>query len=414
MSERERSCFKVASCFMSPDPISFSEAVGLIDRFWIPTKKLLVFCWLRYFPLGAFNVAISIQPSKNSSKYLCSELIKRIEEEVVRLGVDSTLRVGDIGAHTVFKNDKDAENYRNKTKLDLIVWGRFTECDLVDDCGKKFVKIETLKFTCGYPRDPQNKIGSALKNEFSIIAAQATNLRITDRSDSDLNRVKDSITNISFYITAKCLALFGERKSSIEVFKKLLLRFNQDCEDNLFRFTKLNLWDQYIDFYVKASLAENHQEGLKMAHEIEKLFPNEETTLVSLAFCNFMLGSLDEARKISTNLFVQHPNSVNGLINKAFFCMLDNRQDEAFSLYERIQVLIEKGVNINPIPTIKFFDEYYEKDKKPCFLYANGLLNFYFKDRERGIELLKRFLSEAREPIYKKMVKKASGLLPTR
>lgn len=125
---------------------------------------------LRILPVN-FNIALSLsfEEGLNSGEYF-KEIKKSLSKEIDKANLSNHIKIKDFSDIQRFSSKSEAEEYRNKKNIDLIIWGDFSS-DALKRKGKSISDIH-LKFTFGYPEDRENKIGAMLQLDFSSKLAQ--------------------------------------------------------------------------------------------------------------------------------------------------------------------------------------------------------------------------------------------------
>jgi len=125
-------------------------------------------------------------------------------------------------------------------------------------------------------------------------------------------------------------------------------------------------------------------------------------------FFNNLEGAKDYIEK-AKNIDKNHPTIY---IDSAFFAILDKNYESALFWYEKVMNLIASA-DLAVIPLLEFlFDRYKENKNELAYLFAIGIINYKFVDREKGLSDLSNFIRKAKKlQHYFSMIKFAKKLL---
>jgi tetratricopeptide (TPR) repeat protein len=181
---------------------------------WFKKQKL------RLLPAN-FNVALSVdfKEGLNSGIYyeqIKKNLLKRIDDA----GLHWHIKLNDFSDIQKFNNKSEAELFKTKKNIDLIIWGSFTNDGLKKD-GESISKI-SLNFTYGHPDNKERTIGQMVLLDINSKLALKNYWQIIDKhSLNDVEIVSKNIFDIATYILALTLKLYGRIEKSLSLFERL-------------------------------------------------------------------------------------------------------------------------------------------------------------------------------------------------
>ena len=181
---------------------------------WIKRQKL------KLFPVN-FNIALSLQFTEglNSGNYF-SEIKNNLQQALSEVGMDKLVRIVDFSDIQKFKNKEQAEKFRNKKDIDLIIWGNFSTDSLKKE-GKGVNKL-SINFTYGHPNDKEGKLGVMLLSDIRSKFAQKNYWQIfEDNSFEDVSIISENLFDLAIYVIALTLKIYGKIGKSIMLFEKL-------------------------------------------------------------------------------------------------------------------------------------------------------------------------------------------------
>lgn len=373
---------------------------------WIFIKKQR----LKLFPVS-FNVALSIEFEEglNSGTYyqeITSNLKKAIEEQ----NLLDVLKLKDFSDIYKFDNREEAGNYREKKKLDLIIWGKFSKDNLKLD--SKNVNVIDLNFTFGHPRDPDNKIGHMIIMDIkSNLATKSYWKIVEDNSFEDVKIISNNLFDISIYIVAVSLKMFGRIGTTIKLleslYENLTVRqdpFKERLVPHLINCYELIVLDAVFDKNI-------YSIGKECCEKILKIKGNDLFGLSNLAVFQYHMGQKKEAKATVDKLLKSHPRAPVTEVDVAFFKILEKDYKGAFKHYQRLLNCTPEQLNFNIIYTIEFLNGIYDATKEPALLYARGFLSYFYADKKIGRHDLKDFLKKGNDHTYKEMYRSAKRIL---
>ncbi|MDP2649304.1 MAG: hypothetical protein Q8P10_00515, partial [bacterium] len=321
------------------------------------------------------------------------------------------ISVKDFSDIYLFSSQKEAEAYRQKKKLDLIIWGSFSADGLKID-GEKINKV-ILNFTYSCPRylqDKENQLGKAIVLDISHKLAIKNYWKIVDNNSlRDIQIVSNNLNDISFYIIGLTLKFYGRIKDSVEIFEKLYanLMARNDSFSNLI---VPHLLDCYWLFVRDIILTRNNYiKGRYFCEKILKLDEKNHFALANLAHFLYILNEKDRSEKIVEKLLEFYPRDPITEVDVAFIRIMQKNYKNAFNHYNRLTQM--QAISFNPQDTIEFLGQEYQKSKEPALLYGSAILSYYWGDKLLAKEDFIYFLKKANENSYKEMYRKAKNLL---
>src|SRR5258708_2257059 len=126
----------------------------------VADNKVEIFSWLNkqkihHLPID-FNVGVSITYQKGQqSQNFFLQMLKNLKQVIDLQGLSKQIKIQDI-SNIPFKVVKEAEEFRTKKNLDLLIWGEFTQDGLKIE-GREVSKIN-LNFTFSHPDNAEKQI----------------------------------------------------------------------------------------------------------------------------------------------------------------------------------------------------------------------------------------------------------------
>ena len=368
---------------------------------WFKKQSLI------FFPVN-FNIAFSLnfQEGINSGNYF-KQIKKNIFNTIDNLNLQKQIKIRDFSDIKKFNNRNEAETFRNKKDIDLIIWGDFTN-DFLKIDGENINEIN-LKFTYGHPDNETGSIGKMIKVDLSSKLAEKNYWKILENNSlKDIKIISDNIFDISTYILALILKISGRIEDSLKLFEVLHTNL---CERNdIFQKNILpHLYDCYSLLIIEQGIYnKKFEKGVELCLKILKIKENDFFALSNLATFKCKLNKNEEAEILVKKLQEIYPGDPVTEVAIAYFNILQKSYTSAFKHYRNITNF--KAINFNQ-DVIEFLGEEYEKTKEPALLYGSGIISYYFWDKKLAKDNLKKFIKKANINIYKPMYREAKRIL---
>jgi len=368
---------------------------------WIKRQKL------KFFPAN-FNIALSFEFEEglNSGNYF-EQIKKNLQKNINHTGLNKHIIIKDFSDIHKFSNKNEAESFRSRKNIDLIIWGDFSRDNL--KANNEIVNEIKLYFTYGHPENKEKTIGKMLSLDLSSSLAQKNYCKIYDNNSfEDIKIISNNIFDISMFIIAYTLLLYGHVTKSLELFEKL---YNDllNRKDNFRKKVTPLLFFCYEILIVEYGLnKKNWKLGLNLCSKILKIDNNNFFALSNIAVSQYRLGLEKDAENSVDELLQLYPGNHVTEVNVAFFRILQKRYSNAFKHYRNI---INSKETILTQDVIEFLGAEYDNKKEPAFLYGIGVLSFRFWDKKLALRYLSQFIEEASERDYKPMYRKAKEII---
>lgn len=355
-----------------------------------------------------FNVAFSLDFNEglNSGNYY-QEIRKNLIKNIDDYGLSRLVILKDFSDVKKFSSILEAENFRNKKNIDLIIWGGFTADGLKED-GEEVYKID-LKFTYSHPNDREKRIGSMLLADISSKFAIKNYWQILEKNSyADLEIINNNLFDLSTYILGTTLKLWGRIGVSLKIFEILFnkLKSRNDSFANQVIPHILNCYQIFItEFGVRRK---NLKSGLEFCQKYLNLVPNDFYALSNSAIFQFYLGKEQEAEQSVEKLLKLYPNRPVTEVDIAFFRVIQKNYTNAYKHYQRLAEF--QSIDFNAQEVIEFLFNQYESRKDPALLYGAGMISYYFGDQLLAKNTFKEYLSKTSENICKSMYRNAKRL----
>lgn len=377
---------------------------------WINRKKIALWFQklkLKFFPIN-FNVAFSLdfKEGLNSGNYF-EQIKKDLNNVIDDIGLIKQITIHDFSEIQKFKNKEEAECFLEKKKLDLIIWGEFTNDTLKKD-GVNINKLN-LKFTFGSPSSKNNIIGKMMSIDIQSKIAKKNYWEIIDNNSyTDIQIVSNNILDISTYIVALVLKISGRIGESLKIFealyKKLLDKnddFHKDIIPHLFNCYEILILENIHN-------RKNFNFTKTLSLKILDIDSQNFFAINSLAIAECRLGNINETEKLIEKLLQLYPRHPITDVNVAYVRIFQKNFNNALKHYKHLKTL--KDVPFKPQEVIEFLGSDYDKTKEPALLFGIGVVSMFW-DKVLSKKSLKEFIRKADKNLYKNMISEAKKIL---
>ncbi len=388
--------------------VSILGILGFLLKYWKQLTHLLKKTKLKILPAN-FNVGLSFEfaPGTQSENYF-NEIKQNLIKTIDSFDLSQNIKLKDFSKEHNFTFKDEAEKFRKKKDIDLIIWGRISKKSLKDN-GKKINKVE-IKYTYGHPTDRHNQIGKLLLLDISSRAAKKRYSTILEENSfKDTITISSNIFDISTYILARILQLHGEIHKSLELLEKIYLKNNSDQS-----FQKLispHIISCCTPIIEDANSKKNFKKAIKFAKKILKISPFSIAGLSRLALSQYKSGDHIASEETVNKMLEFYPNDPLTRANVAFFRILQKKYSSAFKNYEKLIKYPANELTFNPIDIVEFLSNEFIHIKDPALLYGCGIISFYFGDPKLGISDLKEFTEICNKESQKRMYRNAKKLI---
>lgn len=369
---------------------------------WFKRQKL------KKFPAN-FNIAFSLdfKDGLNSGNYF-EQIKKNVNSISNKSGVYKQIIINDFSNIQKFRNKDEAESFINKKGIDLIIWGGFTN-DILKVDGENINEIE-LHFTYGHPDDKKNIIGKMILIDISSKLAKKNYWKIVESNSlRDTKIVSNNIFDISTYIIALTLKIYGRLEKSLELFERLhnnLVERKDDFQKeivphlyNLYQVLAIENWTN----------RNNIKLGSDLCRKILIIKEDDFFALSNLATCQCKLGNNEEAEILVERLLKLYPKESVTPVDVAYFRILQKNYTSAYWHYRNL--LTFKVINFEPQDVIEFLFAEYEKSNEPALLFGIGIISYHYWDKKLGEDNFNQFLQKANETEYKLMYRETKRII---
>lgn len=359
------------------------------------------------------TITFSIKRNEELNSGAYYDEIKRVYLfNLERYGLSEKISHKDFSDIFLFKDKNEAENYRNEKDLDLILWGEFSNDQLMRQ-GVKESEF-TLNVTYGFNHHETNKevVSSDITARIEKIIAIKNKWKIRNtESLEDVKDVADSLFTLSLFTLGLTLANRGRILDAAYIFEKLFI-YLRDKND-----TTLSLLKPYIkDCNLFLLAFEVKRKNIdwsvvcKLSSNILVVEPLDLNALVSSALSLYKLNRLAESELAVQKLIATYPRSGAARVNFAFMHVLKKNYDNALRQYKK--VFSESNIDFATVEIIDFLNTEYEKTKEPALRFASGAISYYLnQDKNLAVKDLNEFLEIAIESTYGLMYKEARKIL---
>lgn len=363
---------------------------------------------LRFFPVD-FNIAFSLdfKEGLNSGNYF-DQIKKNFSNLINNTGLEKEIKIRDFSDVKKFSTNEEAEVFRNKKNIDLIIWGGFSNDSLKID-GQNISEIN-LKFTYGHPDDKEKRIGAMVLLDITSKLAIKNYWKIIENSSyNDVKIVSNNIFDISTYILALTLKIYGRVEKSLNLFEKLYNNLSQRNDD--FRNSIIpHLINCYHLVVINSGInKKEYEKGIIFCKKILSFNEYDFFALSNLAAFQYKNRNESEAENIVELLLKYYPKNPLTELDVAFFRILQKNYSNALKHYRNF--LNFKTIEFNPQEVIEFLYNEYQLRKDPALLFGSGIIAMQFTDKKIARKDLQLFLDKANQNSYKQMYRMAKRLL---
>jgi len=363
---------------------------------------------LRFFPIN-FNIALSLDfnDGLNSGNYF-EEIKRKLTKNIGDTDLSKNIKICDFSDIQRFSDKEEAEDFRNRKNIDLIIWGGFSSDELQIN-GEKISKLD-LKFTYGYPDDEGKNIGKMILLDISSKLAKRNYWQILENNSyKDVEIVSDNIFDISTYILALILKLYGKISESVNLFEKL--RDRLDGEDLLKKEIEPHLLNCYALLITDLAInKKNYFLGIELCNKFLQILPFSHFAISNLAIFQYKTGLKDKAIENVNLLLERYPNNSITEVDVAFVRILQKNYSNAYKHYSKLSRF--EFIEFNPHEVVDFLDSEYKLLKEPALLYGSGLISYKWGDLVIAKEDLGLFMEKTQGlDCYKKMYRESRRIL---
>lgn len=345
------------------------------------------------------NIMFSFSVDAKTSD-LYHKLYEYFKRKIESIDERNNFYVSDISEQYQFTNRIKAESFILQEKITLLIWGNIEAGNI----NGQEAAVFNPTFSYNYKLKSNNpEEYSAKKQLFSANIQQSINNRnwqiFQNQSLPQLKVVTANFVEVSLYIVARCIITLGYMKLAneycLEIVESLKSKDKSTYPDydtfkKLVLDTHLQLCDFLMTFFSLEKIDLNEAE--KYANEILKYYPNSFGALTHLARLSWLKGAKDDAKRFAHRAKEANPSSNINRFNEAFFALEEEDFTKVLNMYKKIKNIPEEMGNILQVTT--FLESEYDNTANLSMLFASGYLNFYYADKERGIELLNSFDNE--------------------
>lgn len=405
--------------------MSFNEQLILLcisGVWWLiffyrnPIYKIIQKIILKFFP-SSFNVAFSVESNSGLNSWVYfKEFIDKFEKIIWDENLENVIKINNFSDIYKFKSNKEAEKFRNKKWIDLIVWWKFSN----DTLRKNWKKINDLKlkYTCFILQDSNWNIGKLVQHDISTKLQEKNKWTINDdNSYSDVEIVWNNLFDMALYILSISLRMQWDFFKSTELLERHLNNlfkrkdpFSKHIQNHL-------IWN-YKAFIINSILSSNkynkkvkYKEWKEYCNKILQFYPKNYFALTNLAFFEYSLWNRYEATQLIEKIKEYYSKNPSSIINIAFLYLIDEKYKESYKWYSKLYNVWIEQLDFNPIETLNFLSIEYTNNKNPGILFASGYISYLYWDKTLAKKDLQKFLKLIDKSKAKNMFHKADKLV---
>lgn len=331
----------------------------------------------------------------NSGLYY-EEIKKRFIKNLQDYNLCDVLTYKDFSDIVTFKNTGEAEAFRNKKDLSLILWGEFSNDHLrkEGDIESEFLLFFTYEF--GHNKNNELQVRADFDKRIKQFLALKNKWIIRWKESSlDVAEVADGMFTVAVFTVGLSFLSRGKVEQSTLVFNELhkYLSHRTDSAAALLRPYVQECSILLVNKAIKEKNP-NWQNVVLLIEKIIEITPKNSSSLVLLAYSLYKSGDKKRSFDIVIKLINFYPHSAAARVNLAFFQVLDGKYENALRNYKR--VFNVPNPDFSTVEIIDFLSTEYNKTKEPGLLFASGAISYYHNgDIVLAKSDMKNFLSQA-------------------
>jgi tetratricopeptide (TPR) repeat protein len=379
----------IMTCFKLGIPYKLYVISGLAFiwiLFWFIKSGRLI------FPTNKYLIIFCIKTDQKSvDEY--KKLFFKLQNELDALNLTKSVKLKDISSD-IINNTKQAERYRESQNINLIIWGSsFSETQN----GKSIVNFH-LKYTFRINKRLNEKLKLFALDLALIVGTKEWTIN-TDNTLFEEVRVVNNFIEACIFIAGIHFLTDYKLVEAIKLFNALKSKLINVEDDNFKKFVQGRINALIVETYFLLGMIETEKENYELAKkylaELIKYPVNKFRAYIQLANLEYLLGNLDMAKQYSEKASDIDKNHPAIYVNTAFFRILEKRYDKALYWYKRIADV--KAINVDIPKLLEFLNDRYNENKKElAFLFAVGIINYFFYDHKNGLSDLSNFIRRVR------------------
>lgn len=350
--------------------------VGLIYK--KRTRILLVFKKLKLaiFPV-TFNIAFSIESEAgiNTGTYY-SEIKRNIGTRLRLTDLEGSIKIHDFSDIKRFESKKEAEEFRNNKDIDLIIWGSFSD-DRLKERGESSSRIN-LYFTFGHPENNEKRIGPMLLLDINSKLATKNYWNIIEsESKNDVDVISNNIFDISTYILALTLKIYGHIQKSLHLYEELAKSL-KNRNDPFIKHVIPHLINNYNLLSLENYYRKRFFEATQFSEKVLEYDTNNSQALSNLALFYYKLNKKEKSQELIEKLYSLYPLYALTELNVGFLRILQKKYSNALKHYKKFLILNETNFSLPEV--VDFLSEEYKTSKEPALLFASAVVSMKYGD----------------------------------
>lgn len=391
----------------------------LSGRWILPTKKL--------------KIGIALKSLDASTQKIIDKTLLLFNDELNKLRIRDKFYIYKIG-HDVFNTFEQAEKYLNKWEVNLIIHGTIYSGNANSNYR---YDLKNFNFTyLMYNTQQQTPLWDLVKNDIQLILSNRDWIIEESNDIIDTNKVSKNLVEILLSILSITLCRsYKHPEISIQLIKKVIpylenhippekkkIKIDKSKQKismpiNLLRSGRLRtiLNSCYINTGRIFLYQQKYNEAVTTLTEGIERGANKYQCYNALSVAYFYLHNLEKAEFYTKKMNEIKRNTLNYIVNMAFFSIKRCEYDNAVNYYEETRNKISRKNNFVIEEVIEFLKSRQKEDKTEfAYQYAIGLLKYNHLDKAEGKQILLRFLKKAEEDKYRVMIAKIKFILKIR
>ncbi|MFZ2072663.1 MAG: hypothetical protein WAV10_03225, partial [Minisyncoccia bacterium] len=319
------------------------------------------------------------------------------------VNLEGSIKIHDFSDIKKFESKKEAQEFRQNKDIDLIIWGRFSD-DRLKEHGESSSRLN-LYFTFGHPENKERRVGPmllldinsklAIKNYWNIIEGESKN---------NITVISNSIFDISTYILALTLKMYGQIQKSLHLYEELAKSLKERRDPFI-----VHVIPHLINNYNLLSLENYYKkrflEATQFSEKVLEYDVNNFQSLSNLALFYYKLGKKEKTQELIEKLYSLYPVFAVTELNVGFLRILQKKYSNALKHYKKFISIDLSEMNFSLQEVVEFLSEEYKISKDPALLFASAIVSMKYKDFMLAIQDYDEFIRLSQDMVQLKAMR---------
>jgi len=343
-------------------------------------------------PTSKYSIVFCIKKDENSADQY-KKMYYKLQNELDILNLTKSVKLTDVSSD-IINNTKQAVRYRESQNIDLIIWGSsFSETRN----GKPIVNFN-LRYTFRINKRLNEKLKLFVSDLLLVVGTKNWTIN-TDNTLFDEIRVVNNFIEACIFIAGIHFLTDNKLEDAFKLFTTLKLKMVNVKDYNFKRFVQGRINALIVETCLLMGIIEKEKKNYRLAKryflELIKYPIKKFRVYVNLAKLEYLLGNLNKAKQYSEEASKIDKNHPVIYVNTAFFRILEMEYDKSLYWYKRITA--SKSIDFDVPGLLEFLNDRYNENKRElAFLFALGIVNYFFYDQKKGMTDLSSFIRRAK------------------